>query len=371
MLAEVKEIIHEGLVLKLDDGQDAWLPADEWSEAPEDWQKVFKTLEIGEKLDVCVIRSSVPRPNFVAVSYRQFTATSIDDSWHHKSKIIRVQELTRTLVRGKVGPINVIARQQPYTDYLNAKKLSKWAKDHLFISPGDFIAGIVLDIHSPYGMPELDIAQYLEVLERKSEAKITSGKRLKGDEEAIEETDATGITLTSEEAERFSPVLIVEDDLECRETIRLDLERNGIKVCSTCDSVEARKELFSSGVQFNSTESIPASPRFRLAIIDLNLESGNDQNGFSLISNLQNLPGCRILLLTGEEINKGKRRDWGHLRVNSCLLKPFNSEELLNAINEAFTLSPTPWPDLLHGMVPDLTNGWNAPSDRTLYCRVM
>jgi signal transduction histidine kinase/DNA-binding response OmpR family regulator len=349
MLVEIKSIGREGLILTLPDKSEGWLPAGEWSAEQRDWQNASDALLKGDDLDVLIVEPVTWHEGRRLVSRRLLTEESIDGSWLYQPKIIRVDELTKTLVRGMVGQVRVVAKQQAYADYLNGKGLNEWAKDHAAIGPGDFVGGMVVSIAGTNGLPELDLSQYLMWIEKETstENPVTSRPNT---EVMSDEAGKNELPLDPDLIEQISPTILIENDLVCAESIRTVLVHRGAVVHVAHSPEEARGLLFDSG---GSQIRHP----FRLAIIDLNLDSeSTDNSGFEIIQEFQAvLAACRILMLTGEDISEHKRHHWGHLKVDSCLLKPFTTDDLSNAIAEALTSKMrTPWPDLLDASVGDL-----------------
>jgi signal transduction histidine kinase/CheY-like chemotaxis protein len=333
----VKSVSVDGVILRLEDGKEAWLPSQEWSSDAQDWPAAVEAIEVGEELYVSPL--PILHQSMRVVSRRQLTERMVDDSWLNKPRIMRVTELTRMLIRGSIGSVDVVAEQQPYLDYVSRKGLNHWAIDHAVIGRGDMVGGVVTGF-SEEGLPILNAAEYLEQADQEFETKPAHVEgSTKGGVVVAPRSSVPAVTLRKEIIEQITPVLLVENELRCRESISAILHRENVVVKIAEDSVTAH-DLLSS----NSS--------FRLVIVDLNLDtSAHDQNGFGVISRLQDHSDCRILLMTGEDFNETKRGRWGHLKVNACLLKPFGAEELFQAIDEAVSLTRMSWLDLLGGPV--------------------
>ena len=121
-------------------------------------------------------------------------------------------------------------------------------------------------------------------------------------------------------------IVIVEDHLELNNIIRLRLEKSGYEVISCLDGASSLEKIM---------ENHPT-----LVILDLDLP---DIYGFELLGRIRSSPGfenTKVLILTG--VTKAYGDDttddqWQNMTgVNAFLSKPFNSEELLEKVQELF-----------------------------------
>ena len=370
MLAEVKEVRRDGVVLQLHDPQggpqEAWLPTSEWSADPKEWDAAYEVLEIGEDLDVLNLEPEQIREGRLLVSRKRFTQTAVDSSWLNQPRIMRVEDITRTLFKGKIGSVSAFVPQELYTDFLETKSLTDRARDYAVVGPGDMIGGVVTDISGRFATVELDPGQYLQMREQEEERKLQERQSGQTNLEPLPATPGLPMgTLAKTIAVAISPVLLVEDDQRCRQTIQAVLEKSGVQVHAAGNPAEVRELLLQLPGAPPGQPYLESLRRFRLAIIDANLDAqGTDQSGFRIIDHLQAVPNCRILFITAAHLSDHMLRDWGHLQIHGFLEKPFTVQRLLQAVTEAHTLPATPFRTLTAaGAVPPTEPQPQPPSD--------
>jgi DNA-binding response OmpR family regulator len=123
--------------------------------------------------------------------------------------------------------------------------------------------------------------------------------------------------------ERIAPprVLIVEDDADVRETMRVILAEAGSQVTCAADHQSALRLLQESGQSFD------------LAIVDLRLPGGV---GAQLRRQIYQPSTAAILLISGDH-ERLSAESLDHPEV-VCLEKPFGLSKLLSAAARAITL---------------------------------
>ncbi|MGF1636147.1 MAG: response regulator [Cyclobacteriaceae bacterium] len=114
-------------------------------------------------------------------------------------------------------------------------------------------------------------------------------------------------------------ILIVDDSESTREILSYVLKFEGFEVFSSVDGLDALRVLSGRSID--------------LVITDLNMPN---MDGFALIKKIRTMPqyyNTPIILLTIEssEEKKNKAKEVG---ANGWIIKPFQKEELLNAVNK-------------------------------------
>jgi CheY-like chemotaxis protein len=110
-------------------------------------------------------------------------------------------------------------------------------------------------------------------------------------------------------------ILIVEDDADIRELMKIFLEADGYRVDLAADGLEALEEL-------------EAGPRPALILLDLMMPR---MDGEQFMKQLQASGFARIpvVIMSGHSAAKRKAEE---LKAASCLMKPFEADDLLKTV---------------------------------------
>lgn len=333
MRAAIVETKANGFVMRLIGSSlapsEVWLPSEEWSQDPERWAEARAALDPGAELDVMLL------PRLLAgrqiVSRKAFTYQSVDDSWIHTIRDMRVIDVGKTLVRGIIGDcIPAVVVRQPCMDWLASRQLSQELRDHSVLAKGDVIRGFVKSRSGDFYSVELSSAEYLdfrnEEIAKSVESTIIPQKE--DDNQTIERSNRK---LETDVLEAACPILLVENDKACCESIAAVLRREGATVETLSGTEDARR--------FISEWSPERSQPPRLAIIDPNLDMSNtDLYGLQFAKELQAITACRVILMTGEVGNGKKLKDWPDLALYGYIEKSFTMDRLFEAIEEAIAL---------------------------------
>src|ERR1044072_3415230 len=104
MRVTISEVTNKGLILQSEEGTNPatalWLPADEWSFIPADWESAKLSLELGDEMDVVLLgRVSDGRP---VVSRRAVNVKVINDSDFSNTagmvREMRIAEVARSVI---------------------------------------------------------------------------------------------------------------------------------------------------------------------------------------------------------------------------------------------------------------------------------
>jgi signal transduction histidine kinase/DNA-binding response OmpR family regulator len=324
-----------------------WMPASEWSEDAADWCRALERLEEGDLLDVSPMMAPHDKEDVLMVSRRLFQQTDVDASWQGVEKTMCVSELTRELLRGHVGNIAVVAEQGTYAHALDRLTDSAWAHEHAALGPGDEVAGRVSEIAGRLGVPILDLGAALDARAVETILAGADGANELQAQAASAPTAERG-TAPVHPAAGIGPVLLVEDDARCRESLKALLRQRGFAVNAVGSAADALA-VVGAGMEGGGVGST-SHGLLGLLVVDVNLGPiAKHHDGLELAQRLRETAKCPVLLITGEDATAAKRRQWGALEVNACLLKPFAAEEFLGALDEALSQEAAPWPQLLGG----------------------
>ncbi len=172
MHAIVHGVHPDGAVLLTTDpsheGKEVWLPGEEWSDDPRAWETTARNLlaEGLDELDVIYLQPFGGYDGLPTVSRKQFTKAHVENSWLSQRRLMIVTELTKALVRGRIGNIKAVMLRAEYERFLNERNAATELSDHGAIGLDDRIWGIVIRLDGPYGDVELDPVQYLMSIER-------------------------------------------------------------------------------------------------------------------------------------------------------------------------------------------------------------
>jgi signal transduction histidine kinase len=344
MRATVADIANKGLLLELEDGMTpptpVWLPAEEWSLDPADWEAARLGLDLGDELDVVLLgrvsdgRRTVSRKavNVKAINNSDLTSTA------GMVRDMRIAEVARSVILGHIGDKipTIVTHQsyQSYLDWVSSKGLSQELSDHAVLGKGDVVRGFVTGFaERPDDGPAsviVDISNYLAFRDREIESKIVTGEA----RPSVEREDSLSVPkkIQAEHVSKISPVLLVDDN-ECRDSIAKILRYEGIEVDTLENTSEAKNLL--NDLSTNS----PLKSNYQLAILDPNLEEhSTDLIGLEIAAKLREKTKCRVVLMTGEVKNSTKLERWPNLEIHGYIEKPFTMERLIDEIEEAIGL---------------------------------
>lgn len=340
MRARIVGVQQKGVIVVLDKQEDAWLPSDEWSHDTSEWESASVALEPGDEIHVVPLHRRVE--GRTAVSRKNVVLADLDDSWISDTREMRVHDIGKTLIRGTIEDrIPAVVNRQSYIDWLDTKQLPQELVDHAVLSRSDIIRGLVTTVKSGHDAVELDMREHME-LEAQEIAGLV-GKTLAPRDRNRPAAERQPLRkLRRDIATRINPVILVDNNSRCCESIAAMLRRDGIVVRAFSDFEESRTFL-------ETDANVPGSmSRPGLAIIDPNLDQADsDLSGLTLAQSLVRAnPNCRIVIMTGEVAHTKKLRDWPNLRIHGYVEKPFTMDFLVDIIQEAAELrTPLPLAD--------------------------
>lgn len=344
MLATISEVRVDGLVLRLRDSpegtKDAWLPCDEWSANPLDWEQA--TLSLDRNYEFDVISLSRLKEGRLVVSRKSIDSKTINDSLTGRMPVrdMTVQDVGRRLIRGTIGsdiPAIITGRNyQTYLDWVSAKALTQELSDHAVLGKGDFVRGFVKGVD--YGdIPAsliFDVGEYLDFRSTEIASIVISPSAA---QETQQEPIGPGRRLQKGYVQKISPVLLADDN-ECRDSIAKVLRREGLEV-HTLESADQAQE-FLDLLSTDEPRPVAQCPRFRLAILDPNLkEDSNDLVGLRIAAKLRAKLDCRVIVMTGEAKSTNKIQQWPDLGIHGYIEKPFTMDQLIGEIEDAVGLT--------------------------------
>ncbi len=341
MFAKVKKVEHTGLTLSILNesrrGEEVWLPSEEWSDDDNGWRNDWESMQPETELDVVEVPQFRGPGGKVVVSRRKFGPGSVDGTWLHQPRMMSIESISRTIVRGRIGSISAVMKLQSYNEFLDTKKLDFRMTDHAALATGDFIGGLVTSICNKEGSVELDPSQYLDLREQEINHALEQRYHHVLEKATEEEDDV--LIVSKDVAKKISPLLLIENDVGCRTSIETLLTTGGVNV-KAVGSVQAASEHIANTARAKNGNSGEIQVcTFRMMIVDPNLDVGDsDLAGMQIVETMQSNPGCRILLMSGEVTNSHKLSRWGNLRVNGFLSKPFTTEQFLQALDVALAL---------------------------------
>lgn len=344
MRTTISDVRFNGLVLRVEDdasvAKEVWLPREEWSSNPSDWESDVHSLESGYELDVVSLhryvegRLVVSRKN---VSVKEINNAS-SDGLSGIVRDMRIVEVARSLIRGTIGDdtpaLVTYQNYQSYLDWVSSKELTQELSDHAVLGKGDVIRGFVKGIADKYGDDPasviIDISEYLDYRDREIADKVVKDDPVT-DKDREEFTTAQK-KIQPENISKISPVLLVDDN-ECRDSIAKILRHEGIKV-DTLENVREARDLLDD-LSFNRQ----LKENYQLAILDPNLEEhSTDLVGIEIAEKLRSKTKCRVILMTGEVKNSTKLSRWPNLGIHGYIEKPFTMEQLIDEIEDAVGL---------------------------------
>ncbi|MFC1636498.1 ATP-binding protein [Planctomycetota bacterium] len=347
MHAIVYQIRKDGMILVAVDpffrDQKVWLPAEEWSDHPKEWETVayYQLTEGIDAFDVKYIQPIGGPGGIPIVSRKQFTSDHLDDSWMGQPRLMVVTELTKTLVRGKIGNVEAVFKRGEYERFLDEANLTRELHNHGAIGKGDLIWGIVTELWGEYADVELDPVQYLMALQDQI-ARENEHSSQPSIQSAATREPSLPADLSDEAKVKIRYTLLVENDPSVRRSIADRLRNWGLKV----DAVESLEQaervirMLMLGSEQSERETAICEDGANLAIIDPNLNPANsDLRGMILIEQLSQDTRWRILLVTGEAEDKQKLKKYSDIRVHGFEHKPLISIQLVEAIEACVAMT--------------------------------
>lgn len=334
MRVKVKETQADGAAVLLPDGTEAWLRSTEWSADPHAWRAATLWLERDSEFNVVLLPGR--QHGRQEVSRRAITLEHIDAAWHHDTVDFTVTDVGRTFIKGVVGDsVEAAISCQKYLDWIDSRRLSTELVDHSVLAAGDMLRARLTPLKRDAQTLELDWIGHLASLDLSLSAEIA---RTIAPSRALDDGFPTvsalqGVRLPS----NISPVLLLDDNAGCRESIAALLTQLGVSVTS----IEGREEALSllSAISKGQDQTAQLLP-FHLAVIDANLDaSSNDLSGLQIAQALQQTHSCRVVLMTGELTTHKKLALYPKLQVHGYIEKPFTAEAFVQALTEAFALA--------------------------------
>lgn len=345
MFAKVSKIHAHGMIMQManpsHEYREVWLPSEEWSDDPQEWEAVARSqlTEELDEFDVVYIKPIGGYRGLPVVSRRQFTLAHVDDSWLWQRRLMTVTELTKTLVRGMIGKIDAVMSREKFESFLDERNLSSEMRDHGAIGPTDQIWGIVTKMGGLDATVELDPVQYLMGLEHTlaDELSCSSPPSL---EPARLDIVAVPPDLSQEVAGNIRYVLLLENDRSLRLSISRQLRHWHLEVRAAESLEDAEQIARAPSPEKVGQEASLQGHGVNLAIIDpnLNLEN-NDLRGMRIVKYLSEDPGWRILLMSGELKDEHKLERYGDVKVHVFEHKPLTSNLLVEAIEACLSMT--------------------------------
>ena len=119
-------------------------------------------------------------------------------------------------------------------------------------------------------------------------------------------------------------LLLVEDDVDIRELIRYNMEREGYKVIA-CPSAEQAKDVLAKKVP-------------DLILLDLMLPDSDGVSFLRMLRSNRDLMNIPVVILTSSEDSED-RLQCEKLGISSYIVKPFNEEKFLIVIRRLKSLA--------------------------------
>lgn len=370
MLMTIAEIRYNGAVLhslvNADDKTRYWLPAQEWGydSAPEwneqekdkTWEKARNRLDVGAELDVVLVPGRLYDKGLQVVSTRRVTVHDMDDSCGYVPRDMRIMDVSRDFIKGRIGNASVVVRRQEYTDFLDRIAYNDFLKDHGALAAGDFLSVVILGRATPNMLSAEWVVPHLRVNEGwlragfqesmvflEKDVENHSRKGVEGPTAARNQVPQEGIIAAEYQRKRdpeqlalLSPLLLVEDNEACRTSWAAALRSARIVVTVASNLAKAKEIVCSRASEFS------------VALIDIHLENEgavpDEHDGIELAKRLRNMaPNCRIILTSGQEVTPALVREWGHVAVHGYLSKPCLASDLLPYLEAAAALdAPKP-----------------------------
>ena len=341
---KVIKIKASGVIVQLENGEEAWLPGQELSPEYNPSQALFKQslCSEGEELEVIEYGREVGGERAL-VSHIRVQNDPWDKVKEWKAddvKEMEVYSVTTFRAFGKIEPgIQGYIELAELYDKKRCRFPRSWS-DFKTVAVGDIIAGHV-DIsrtNNERRLVKLDVISYIKNL-RDISCVLP----------VLSNTPVEMIPMDEPEVKNrrdwFMPglpgvshMLVVDDSEKFSEEISIYLNDFGIKAAAAVSKDEAVKFL-----------SDPECPDFDIAIVDVHLTTKNDYIGLEIARIIkEKQPRCRIIITTGDEMGLDKMLEsGGDLFISSFLHKPFGLEELTHAISSTFREKPRQLKDFL------------------------
>jgi len=119
-------------------------------------------------------------------------------------------------------------------------------------------------------------------------------------------------------------ILVIEDELEYAELVKVRLEMVGYEVTIAVDAYSGTQEIIKGD--------------FNLIVLDLMMPAGG---GFSILERMRKIPGksmIPVVILTGQYIDNEVKEKAKNLKVSAILSKPYDKDKFLKTIRSLLPL---------------------------------
>ena len=178
MLLSVSEIRHDGLVLVAADAANSkfWLPASEFDEMTPSWEEFRDTSEPDLPVHVKPINGKFGPDNdgFQVVTTREISTADLCDIWKGEVHGLKIERLSKTLILGRIGPIQAVMDRRKYTECLDKFPRTDLIRDHSALAVGDFVCGVFKSEHGDLGRVEVSWKDALDVLKKHAVEQVDS-----------------------------------------------------------------------------------------------------------------------------------------------------------------------------------------------------
>lgn len=364
--ARIVNIKGSGVVVMLDNEEEAWLPGSELSTH----YNPFKSLN---DQDLCVLDQEVDVIEYgKELGGKRKMVSHIrakDDPWDKVKKWadkdvkeMRIYSVTPTLAFGRIEPgiEGYIELREIYDSKLF--QFPKSWRDFKMLSPGDLVAGYVDlgKIDNEKRLVKINAASYLKEINSISSL-LTFNTAVADSSSTIDKLEIKPVhdwSLT--EIPSVRNILVVDDSKEFVEELSMYLIGNGIEV-TTAFSVLESEGLISQ----------PNCPDFDIAFVDIHLTGSLDDFDGLLMAKIikTHQSRCRIIFMTGDELSLKNIPESLRDTTASCILyKPLGVEDLNNAISTSIQNEPLELNDLFEEKTGNRPNPPSLKNDhRDIY----
>jgi len=356
MILFVVEIRHDGLALTGPGSSAAMylLPATNLDETAGSWQDFRDAAEPDMALNVTLVPGRHAPGGLEVVTLRGPGARELSLEWKGEIHALKVESMSKALIRGRIGSVNAVMEREEYMHFLNRFSRNDRVQDHGALALGDVVCGVFRAEQGPEGRVHVSFRDALDLIENECEGRVREQPG-HGDGAAKEDADKTQQAhgpLFHTPREDLSPFLYVEDDDLCRQMWRDFLATNGVVVDAYGTYEEALKAIQETGRPY------------KIAVVDVHLRPGaTDHLGLSLAQSLvASQPNCRIVLCSAEDNPDHMIEDWREFPVHGYIVKPALLEDWVTTIDAAVAMKEcTPLRELLPDSETQGTDGDVVP----------
>jgi len=365
--AKILEIKRHGALVRLPDGEEAWLPAKEWFPDIEPNQSLAD-LAFHHKTDEInvLVFDEIPRGRRrqKLVSFRRVEADPWDAvlAWPHgavKSMEVELVTATRAL-----GDIATGVRGEVLLETLKYVFTPQW-HNHATIRPGDKVAGFVTrqGIDPERRIVTLDVAGFIKSEVRVDEQLLTGALLSAIHPKTLDSSTVSG-PLRPSVPTALKRLLIVDDDPDFLHEVSFYLEGQGCEIimCSSLASMHQRLDRDNNPLD--------------LALIDLHFDTRRYEGLRVALAVQAERPEVPIIIVTGDDTIYADTSFLAtegatDLKVCGVVLKPFGSEGFLRAL-AASNREPQRLVEVLTGQrhtritVPSQRVSWRKKLDKVL-----